>query len=215
MLDLRVTTIRRILTIVSVQFPPNSLTTMLVLGEHLNHTNEVQVNDRRADFVVISPSKMLVTIPTALRADPVQKVLALTDTPRLDEASKLYFDVGPTLRSAKGSEATIQLFIKLAMTTPGTNKFRPSSGGGLLSLIGLNMEEGAVLGLQARAVEAVMRAQDEVTSLQNQNRRLSNDERLVSAGVQGIGVRPDEQTIPIVANLAFASGRRALAGVEI
>ena len=70
MLDLRVTTIRRILTIVSVQFPPNSLTTMLVLGEHLNHTNEVQVNDRRADFVVISPSKMLVTIPTALCSSP-------------------------------------------------------------------------------------------------------------------------------------------------
>lgn len=215
MVDLRIASVRRILTIIRVAYVERPVPALSVEGVQLHYATQFLINDRPAEFFILSPQQALVQIPTSIVGKPVTRVLALTDVPALNQPNDVSFGIGASFRFVTGWDATIQLFMKIALTSPGTNRFRLSSGGGLQDVLSFDINEDNKKAIQAAAVESIVRAREEVVALQNQNRRLTNDERLASAEVTSIGVNTDSTSIPIVTVLQSVSGRRAAAGMEI
>lgn len=215
MKDLRVTSVSRILTVTELQLVDGPPRMLAVFGQNMHYATQVLINDRPSEFIGISAQKLLAQIPNLPDGQPITRVLVTTDIPALNQASIVKFEVGPAFRAMNGFDSTVQLFIKLAITTPGTNRFKPASGGGLLGLIGIPLTEDTKSAVQAMAVNSVIKARDEIISIQGKNNRLSNDERLAGAEVESIGIDVAGGSIPIVAALRSVSGRRVLAGLEI
>lgn len=213
--DLRVASINRILTVTGVQVrsdPPRSL---MIYGVQLHFATVVLVNGIKAEFIVLSSSQILAQIPSSQVGKTLSGIMVLTDVPANYEPNKIIFGVGSSLRTLSGFDGTIQTFCKLLLQSPGTDRFNPTRGGGLLSVVGMDAGEQNKLSLQARVVDAIVRARNQLVALQGKNRRLSNDERLSGADLMSIGYNESTTAVPAVVKLTSVSGRSALAGLEV
>lgn len=214
--DLRLTSVRRILTINSVEIVTSPVFSLLIKGQDMHYATQVLVNGQAAEFMSLSTTAVLAEVPSSVRAKPIEQLLVLTDVPVAGEPLQVRFGVGASMRALSGFDATVQTFLKIMLTTAGSDRFNRARGGSLQSVIGVPLTADNRGAVQADIIEAVQRAQDEVVSIQNrQEGRLRDDERLRSADVRSVGVNLNSSTIPIVIALSSRSGRVALTGVEV
>lgn len=215
MTDIKILTIRDILSVNKVSvlkdFRP---LTLEILGADFSGTTEVRINDLQApEFMVLSKNRILAQVPLSQADGRLTKVLVLAGVPTPSRDSILHFEVGPTVKGITGLEKVIQQFCKLLMQSPGSDRFRPSLGGGLLDLVGKNVEKGSSQQLQVSVVNAVSRTQDQYLSLQARQRSLPASERLVSANAEAAGFDPNTTTISANVTVTVGSGKQALAGL--
>lgn len=215
MIDLKILLIRDILVIQSVEYAKNfSPLSLIIQGEHFDQATQVLVNDIAApEFIVLSPSRLMAQVPTSERSSVLSKLQVLADKPSMNRSSLLSFDVGGSIKGIKGIERLVQVFIKLILQTPGSDKFNPSEGGGLLSVIGRNISRSDTKGVQATIVGAVGRARDQILAKQGRNHRIPSDERLLSAITEAVGYDPSTTTVSARVALAAVSGRTAVANL--
>lgn len=217
MIDIKILVIRDLLPISSVEIANGVFPiSLLITGDRLDQANQVLVNDIEAvEFVVLSTNRLLVKIPTSEISSTIRKIAVVANIPSTNRRSILHFEIGSSLKNIKGLEKLIQAFCKLLIQTPGSDRFRPDEGGGLMKLIGRNVSKGGVNNLQASVVGAVSRARDQFLSRQGPNRRIPSDERLLSVTTESVGFDTSTTTLSARISLSAVSGKVAVANLTL
>jgi hypothetical protein len=215
MIDIKIMLIQDILPLSSIDIAPRvTPLSLAIVGERLNQAGQVLINDIPApEFIVLAPTSLIAQVPTSERARAIRKVTVLATVPSTSRSSVIHFDVGPTIRGLRGIEKLVQTFCKLLMQTPGTDRFNPSAGGGLQSVIGQSVTGGASAALAASIVHAVSITADQLIKRQNQNPHIPTDEKLLTAIVTRTGFDPANTLLAATVNLTAVSGRQAVANL--
>lgn len=187
---------------------------LVIKGKNFDRAQEVFINDLRApEFFIVSPNVLVAQVPRGQEDSPIRKIAVFSERPFPGQRSKFFFEIGRSFKGLQGIEKMVQIFTKLVMQTPGTDKFAPDEGGGLLSFVGRNVEGGTDKALTAAVVSAVSRTKDLMISKQNKNQRIPPDERLLTANTDRVGFDPSTTTLAAVVSLTAVSGQTAVANL--
>jgi phage baseplate assembly protein W len=218
MIDIKIIHVKDILRLSQVDYVrkaglPASLD---IVGENLNRATEIFVNDIPVtEFVILSSTRIIAQIPSGQTRSKITAVLVLSTVPLPGDRSLLHFEVGRSFESIQGVERMVQTFAKIAIQTPGSDRFRPDLGGGLKQLIGRNVEKGGGRAVQSSVAGAINRTRDQLITLQNRNPRIPVDERLRSATTLAAGFNPTTTTLAVRVLLQAVSGRQAVANLTL
>lgn len=214
MIDLKIIVIRDLLTVTEADYAKNvSPPSLLITGEKLDETSKILINDLEApEYMVLSKNRLLAQIPDSQRSSIITKLAVLAESPSVTRSSLLHFEL-TSFKSLKGIERLVQLFVKLLLQTPGSDKFEQSLGGGLMSIIGKNISRHDSKSVQSAVVSAVTRTRDQILSIQGKDGRIPLDERLLTAKTEAIGFDPNTTTVAARVALSAVSGRQAVANL--
>lgn len=215
MIDLRILTIRDLLPVTQVEFAA-SITPLSVIihGERLDQASSVFLNDAEApEFAVLSVNRIVAQVPASERSSILRKVAVIATVPAINRRSLLLFEVTSSIRGISGIEKLVQAYCKQLIQTPGTDRFRPDDGGGLMKLIGRNVSKGDTKNLQASVIGAISRARDQLIARQNTDRRIPADERLLTVSADAVGFDALTTTLTASISLSAVSGKQAVANL--
>lgn len=215
MIDIKVLTIRDLLQITNVEYAAIFPQSVIITGYKLDQTSQVLINDLESpEFVVESPSRLVAQVPTSERTAILRSVSAIADKPSVDRRSLLHFKL-QSLRSLRGLERLVQVFCRLLLQTPGTDRFHPNEGGGLLKIIGKNISRTDNKTLQASVIGAVTRTRDQILARQAPKSQIPADERLLSATTEAVGFDVATTTLACRVALSAVSGRLAVTNIVL
>lgn len=217
MFDLKILTIKDLLPVTGVEYAAKvTPLSLIITGDRLDQASEIYVNDILVpEFAVLSANRLIAQIPTSERNAVLRKVAVIATVPSVNRKSILHFEVGKSVRAITGLEKLVQTFCKLLLQTPGTDRFRPDEGGGLMRLVGRNVSKGDSKNLQAAVVGAVTRTREHLMARQGANRRIPADERLLTAQAEAVGFDPSTTTLTARIAIAAVSGKQAVANLTL
>lgn len=217
MKDIKLLTIRDLLPVSEVEFVANLVPlSMSIIGEKLDQATKIFINDVEApEFVVMTRSRIIAQVPSSEVKSIINKVAVIAEKPSAGRSSLLHFEMEGTFRSLQGIERLVQHFCKLLMQSPGSDKFSPNEGGGLLRIVGRNVSRNDAKSLQASVVGAVSRTRDQILSRQASNSRIPSDERLLSVTAEAVGFDVATTTLRARIALAAVSGKQAVANLTV
>lgn len=217
MIDVKILTIRDLLPITQVEFAAKVVPlSVLIQGDRLDQASIVFINDMEApEFAVLSKNRILAQVPTSERSSILRKIAIVATTPSVNRSSLLHFEIGSSFKGLSGIEKLVQAYCKQLIQTPGSDRFRPDEGGGLLKLVGRNVSKGDTKNLQASVIGAIGRARDQLLARQNLDRRIPADERLLSVSAESIGFDATTTTLVTSIALSAVSGRQAVANLNL
>jgi hypothetical protein len=176
----------------------------------------VDVNETPApNYVVASKTQLLVQMPIGLETKRVESISVLSDNFTSTESSKLTFELGLNPKSVSGLQRMVQIFVLYLLRTPGSDVWKPGTGGGLQSKLGSVFAKDQTSGLTAEFSLAVNRVRSQIISMQTGNVRLTPDERLASATVLSAVYSRAQTALLARVELIAQSGRRAAVGLEL
>lgn len=212
MTDIKVIAIKDLLQITGAQVALGlTPKTIDVQGLEFLQATSVEINGIEApEFLIVSNYRILAQVPSGQQGSVINSIAVFAEKPAANRSSVFLFEVGRSLRGLSGIERLVQMFVKIAMQTPGKDKFRPTIGGGLLALAGQNITADAKTNLSSSAVSSIGRTRDQVISLQNKVPRIPPDERLLTATVQGVGFDANTTTLAIRVLITAQSGQQAV-----
>jgi hypothetical protein len=217
MIDLQILTIRDLLPVTGVDFaakvnPPS----IIIQGDRMDQASSVLINDAESpEFAVLSVNRIIAQIPASQLSSILRKVAVIATVPAVNRRSLLMFEVTSSIRKISGIEKLIQAYCKQLLQSPGTDRFRPNDGGGLLKLIGRNVSNGDTKNLQASVIGAIGRARDQLISRQGADRRIPADERLLSVTADAVGFDVLTTTLTASISLSAVSGKQAVANLTL
>lgn len=217
MIDLQILTIRDLLPITQVDFAARVIPlSVIIQGDRLDQASSVFINDIEApEFAVLAPNRIIAQIPSTQRSSILRKVAVIATVPAVNRRSLLLFEITSSVRKISGIEKLIQAYCKQLVQTPGTDRFRPADGGGLLKLVGRNVSRGDSKNLQASVIGAINRARDQLIARQNVDRRIPADERLLTATAEAVGFDSLTTTLTASISLSAVSGKQAVANLTL
>ena len=187
MIDLRVIKTTDILPIVKIDSPSYAPLILMLTGRGFDFATKVYVNktavepttaDKEAGFAVLSNTQIKVTVPKKLWDKVIEEVVVYGDSYSYVETTGVSL-LMPGITAARGLTKAVQQFLYLLFTTPGTNLFSKSVGGGLGNLAGFTVDKSNVQGLIAKIHLAIKKCVRDIRSSQVRNANLSPEERLV------------------------------------
>lgn len=215
--DLKILTVRDVLPVSTAEYAKDiSPLSILITGSKMDQANHVYINDVESpEFIIISQNRVLAQIPTSERNSILRKLSVIADVPSISRNSLLHFEVGKSVRPVRGIEKLVQSFCKILLQTPGTDRFRPNDGGGLMKIIGRDVSKGDSKNLQASVVSAVSRTKEQLMARQASDRRIPADERLLTASTESVGF--DSSTTTLIARISVSavSGKLAVANLTL
>lgn len=216
MTDVKIIAIKDFLPITQVRAVPGLTPKSLeIQGTQFLQATEVEINGLVApELMILSDTKLLAQVPNGQQDSIINSIAVFAEKPSPTRSSIFLFEVGSSFKSLTGIERLVQMFVKIALQTPGTDKFRPTIGGGLLALAGQNVTKDAQSSLSASAVSAISRTRDQIIALQNRVPRIPPDERLLTADVQGAGFDTNTTTLALRVAISAQSGQQAVANLS-
>lgn len=185
-----------------------------VIGDDFRAVDEVLLNDTPSPLVqVLNQNKLHAQLPTTITAATLVTVMVVSHSFVFTDRSILSFKAGITNRKVSGINRLVQFFLKLLLTTPGTDIFRKTLGGGALRNLGTTFSKGSSKNIVGDFLIAVDTTAKQITAIQARNPRLPRDERLLSATVSG--ARFDARQTALVVSIVLKSqaGESALANI--
>jgi hypothetical protein len=209
MIDFRVIKVRSLLTANSYQplrnFSPPSV---LVTGFDLDRAEEISFNNvPTKEFAILSPTRLVFKIPTEQVNKPLFSLQIFGTAPGITPSGAISFDVG---RSAKieGLDRLVQSFLLILMTTPGSDAFDRTSGGGARGIIGRSTDSAGKTAAADLSL-AVSRTKTELLAAQAKDRRIPPVERLLTAELSNVTFNPSTTTLSATVTLKNAVGESA------
>jgi phage baseplate assembly protein W len=217
MIDFQILAIRDLLPVTKVDFAAKvSPPAIIIVGDRMNQASSVMINDTEApEFAVLSVNRIIAQIPTSERSSIIRKVAVIATVPAVNRRSLLMFEITSSIRGLSGIEKLVQAYCKQLVQSPGTDRFRPDDGGGLLKLVGRNVSKGDTKNLQASVIGAISRARDQLIARQNLDRRIPSDERLLTVTADSVGFDALTTTLTASISLSAVSGKQATASLTL
>jgi hypothetical protein len=203
--DIQFTYPQQVIKVSSVALVPEAEEpTLRIVGEDFTAIDEVLLNDIPSPLVVVqSPTLLTAVMPIEVRNTTVVNVVVVSYRIVFTAKSIVSFQFGRTNRKTSGINRLLQLFLKTLLTTPGSDIFRPGSGGGALRNLGRTFSKDNAGGVVGDLVVAVDTAAKHVIAVQSRKSRLPRDERLLSAQVTG--ARFDASQTALIATILLIS----------
>ncbi len=168
-----------------------------ITGQKFIQAKTVFVNDQLIpNFIIESQTSILIPLPDSISLSNIKTVAVLTDKFEIGRGNIVYFQMSSSIRSLSGIQKLIQHFIKLLLQAPFSNLF-DSVGGGLLKLVGTNINGTSGEPALSEIIDAINRTKNYVQKKQASNKRIPLDEKLLNVTIEGISVGTDKQSINI------------------
>lgn len=214
--DLQVAYPQQAIVLNNVKILPGPPRVVDVIGTDFRSVDEVLINKMASpDVVVLSKTRLIAQVPDGLLGQRVLSVTVLSRRLTVSERSVLKFRVSNTPGKVSGVLRLLQKFLKILLTTPGSDIFNRQLGGGALRSIGstFGVENGdeIVSGL----VIAVDTTTRQIIALQSRNPSLPRDERLMAAKIIRASFNKEEGAIDVAVEITNQAGKAATANMEI
>jgi hypothetical protein len=190
--------------------------TLRVHGIDFRNTEEVLINEETSpSFVIASKNIILAQVPDANIRKTIRTVSVISADFTATVQSRIRFRFGVDPKKVTGLKAMMQTFLKILLTSPGTDAFAKTIGGHALQNIGRSFSSSDSSRVVSDFAIAVGRTSDQMRSLQSRQSRLPDDERLLAANL--INSRFDVSLTALIARveLIAQSGKRAIANLEL
>jgi hypothetical protein len=188
-----------------------------VVGEDFRSVDEVVINNEPSpDVIILSKTELVAQLPDSQQLAPdISSVAVLSNRFTVTRRSLFRFRIGKRPGKVRGILRLLQLFVKILLTSPGTDIFRPGSGGGILSKVGTTFgsEEGS--NLVTDFVVSVTRTQRQIIAMQARDQRSPRDERLLSATVIGSQFDKTQGALYMRIRIISQAGESAEANLEV
>lgn len=196
---------------------PGGIKSIRVRGQDFSSVDEVLINDIASpDVVILSGTELLAQLPDSMQRVPeVNSVVVINHKFTVGARSVLRFRFGKTTGRVKGIQRLVQLFVKVLFTTPGTDIFNPTLGGGILGSLGSTYGKDDGDNVITEYVIAVQRTQRQLIAQQSKDQRSPRDERLLSATVVGSSFDSRQGALYMRVSLVSQAGRTALVNMEL
>lgn len=178
---------------------------VLVEGDDFRSVDEVWINEAQApNWTVLNPVTLVAQIPEMQAGRVLTSVEVLSNRLTVGPESLLKFRIGRGGGRVSGIMRLVQLYVKVLLTTPGTDIFSPQSGGGLLTKVGqqVSLHDGGkeVIGDLVMCCGA---ASKQIISTQAKDPSIPPVERLLSANVENAVF--DRHSLGVKANIQIIS----------
>ena len=163
---------------------------LLLTGGDFRGVSEVVINNvpiSPPNVVVVDANHLLVTLPKILAYKPIEDIEVFTDAPDVGQPDKMEMRITGTLRT--GIDRLSQMVVMGLLTTPGSDIFDPTFGGGILRIFGEGVDlkdRTATTGMVSVAVDKV--AKDIIE--RQRNRSLAPEDKLVGIRLNSVAVDP-------------------------
>jgi hypothetical protein len=190
-------------------------TALDIRGRNFDDITGVIINGLRAPvFVVVSPTRILADIPSGEVGSVIRSVAVLTSDVRGSTASIVSFEAAASAQKMGDTGLLVQRFLKVLLTSPGTDIFTPRVGGGLLSLIG-GASQTQQSNMSAMATLYVQRAEEAMVTAQARNPQLSDAAKLGQVTVLQATYSQSETALDIRLQIQALDGSIAVAGLSL
>lgn len=163
-----------------------------LVGSDFSKTQRVKVNSTDVPYSVISESRLMCAIPDG--STTIDSVDVITTSTTINRRTYFEYMVGESPTVVAGMQKLIQQFVKLLMTTPGSDVFNPTSGAGLQGFVGTNFSPQNPSSLVAQVTLRILQCGIDMTARQT-IAGIPSNERLSDVEVLGIDIDPDDPTI--------------------
>lgn len=215
-MDLQFVLLQDALELTGVQEVPGiEPRSLRIVGVDFQHAVEVRINDSKSpSFVVASNREIIAQVPSDSETSTILSVSVLSAAFTATFRSKISFHIGDDPKSVGGLHFLMQAFLRILLTTPGTDSFAKMVGGNALASVGstYGINSGSIV---SEFSVAVSRTASQLRTMQSRQGGLSEDERLLSANVVNIRFDPATTTLVARVELIPASGRRAIVNLEL
>ena len=160
-------------------------------GTNFARAAEVLVNGSSSQFTIVDDKRMFITLSKVVASQQLTSVVVLTDKETFSSSSLFSFELGGIPGLQSGPSKLIAQYVKLLLTTPGSDSFDKSSGGGLQKIPGSvsqpqHMALAQVAIIMNKVGEQIISRQDSVN--------LPNSEKLRSVEVVRLGFAKGDPT---------------------
>jgi len=187
-----------------------------ITGTDFRHATEVLINEVTSpSFAIAAKNTIIAQVPPTQVRSIIRSLSILSADFTATFSSRLRFRIGRDPRKVSGLKAMMQTFLKVLFTTAGTDATLPQLGGSGLKNIGRNFNLSQSQSIVSDFAIAVRRSESQIRTMQSQQPRLPDEERLLSATL--LNARFDVQLTALLARveLISQSGVRAIANLEL
>lgn len=162
--------------------------TLIVRGADLSSAETVLINEMPApEFMIVNKSTIYAQLPESTQRIATIEVLSSRFT-RTIESSKVQFAIGDKTRKVDGILKLVQLFTKWILTSPGSDMFNPSRGGGLQQIVGQVSTTKEMQPVLASITRSITNTVSQMRASQIGVPNLPVNERILSANLLGMDV---------------------------
>ncbi len=215
--DLQVVFPQQVVSLSSVRILPGvSPRSVDVMGTDFRSVDEVLINDLPSpDVVIVSKKRLLAQVPDALVNETLTSVTVISNELTATSKSVIRFRVGKTASKVSGILRLIQVFLKILLTTTGTDIFSPRIGGSALRDIGLTFGKDQGGNIVSDFVIAVSNTQRQIQAIQARDPSIPPAERLLAATVTRAGYNRAEAALVVSVEITSQAGRAATANLLV
>lgn len=188
-----------------------------IIGQDFRSVDEVLVNESPSpDVIVLSKTRLIAQLPDILQKSlDVRSVAVLSRKLTITDRSYLRFRIGDTPGVVKGILRLVQLFLKVLLTTPGTDIWDRKVGGGALKNIGETFGTDQGADIISDFIISVDSTSRQIIATQGREPKLPRDERLLAAKVLSVGYDRDLGALLAAVEITSQAGRAATANLEL
>ena len=161
-------------------------------GKGFSKATEVRVNGNAQQFIIISDSNVLCTVPST--SSSIDSVDVIVSAQNINKTSFFEYIIGSTPKTVEGPFKLVQQFVKLLLTTPQTDIFRPNYGGNFQNWVGQNIPMSAPQVLVAKTTMNVIQA-GAALQMAQVGTNIPGDERLSDVQILKMAVDPLDPSI--------------------
>jgi len=159
---------------------------IVVIGERLDRTEEVVFNGLQAnEFIISSPSRLIVRIPESQVGKELRDLQVLSSVSVTRLPTSITLEISKPPKTVEGIDRLVQAWLMIFYSTPGSDIFDLSSGGGALSMVGRTTSRNGK-NVAADMAQSIEKTKNELVRLQTKNPRIPPSERLLSSDLQSV-----------------------------
>ncbi len=207
--SIRILQLRRVLELSSIaEIPGVSPRAVELRGNRLDVASAVEINGMGAPaFMALGPGRLLAQVPTGLLGR-ITEVAVFSDYLDPGGRSLAFYDLGSHPFLVDGKYRVLQNYVKLLMTTPGTDIFSPGSGGGFQQLIVRNVSPGSEPAIAGEIESRNLSVARQIIQAQALDPTIPAGERLLSSTIDNIVVVASQGMVNVFLSLRFHDGAK-------
>ncbi len=215
MRDFRVVQAKAALKVTSVSpirgFNPPAV---IILGEKLNLASEITYNGMEVlEFYIASPTRIIARIPDTQYGKSLTDLRVLAPVQLAKQNALISLGISKPFKTVSGIDRLVQNWVLAFLTTPGSDIFSPTSGGGGRSIIGY---PGNATGQSAAAelTIAVDRTRQQILQQQAASLQVPAEERLLSSALSEVTFDQKTTSISAVVTIKNVLGNAASVNIR-
>lgn len=180
---------------VSSEAPYRPPMVLRLRGEGFDKTTDVIINGQHVQFSKVyepgsASMSVFAIIPDGLSTQKFSSIYVLIDSRDFTTASLYEWEFGSTPKFMSGIGKCVAQFVKVLLTTPGTDSFDPTLGAGLPKFVGQNVTSPS--GLMAAVTMRVVTAVNDIRARNSSLTHIPNDEKLASVDIISLNMDPSD-----------------------